>query len=130
MNAKKRIAADLGLPDGDAFTQDWVHELPEKYRTQHWLQKYIQSYGRSDYSDEERKLLLDLAMDVTNDLMQSDAIAGEPALNEMAELIRAAPELHRGQLDYWAGDDESLEDSFALASWARTLRASLFGSRS
>jgi len=126
MNAKQRLCIDLGLPSGDAVTQDWAYELPEEYRTRAWLQKYIRAYETSTYSTDVRTLLMDLILDVTNDLVQSGNTELEEIWTTISEIIRAAPDLHRGQLEYWAGEeDEPLEDSFAIARWARELRSSL-----
>lgn len=33
MNAINVLCKDLKLPKGDLYTQDWVYELPEEYRT-------------------------------------------------------------------------------------------------
>lgn len=45
-----KICGDAGLLGGDGFTQGWAYDLPEKYRTKEWLDKYITAYINNDYS--------------------------------------------------------------------------------
>lgn len=46
--ALERICADLGLPRGDAWTQDWAYELGEQYRTEAYVGKYLAAYSNQD----------------------------------------------------------------------------------
>lgn len=69
MNSIERICRDLDLPCGDEFTQDWTYELPEEFRTEEYLNKYILTYSNDNYSESERDLLMQLILDVTNDCL-------------------------------------------------------------
>lgn len=55
MNAVDNLCKSLGLPHGDKFTQDWVYELAEEFRTKNWLEKYIFAYSNNNYSKSEKK---------------------------------------------------------------------------
>ncbi|PHM22593.1 hypothetical protein [Xenorhabdus budapestensis] len=69
MNTIEHICKDLGLPKGDSFTQDWVLELPEEYRTKEWLKKYIFAYSSDNYSELEKNTLMELMLDIANDFL-------------------------------------------------------------
>ena len=114
-----RICTDLGLPRGDAYTQDWAYELPEQFRTEAALRRYLSAYGNPAYGDAEHRVLIMLALDIANDLFEDDEEAGERACAGIARVLRSRVELHRDQLERWALEGEPLEDSFALTPWAR-----------
>lgn len=114
-----RLCTDLGLPRGDAFTQDWAYELPEQFRTEDWLRRYLSAYDNPAYGDSERRMLIMLALDIANDLLNDDEEAGERACASLERVLRSRVELHRDQLEYWALEGEPLEDVFTLTPWAR-----------
>ncbi|WP_438015638.1 hypothetical protein WMF18_32895 [Sorangium sp. So ce315] len=117
----RRICSDLGLPAGDSYAQDWAYELPEEFRTEADLYKYLDAYADPAYGDSERRLLMQLVLDITNDLFQRDESIGAVAWDAAASVLRARPELHRDQVKYWAAIGEALEDAFVLTPLAREL---------
>lgn len=120
--ALERICSDLGLPAGDSHTQDWAYELPEQYRTYEFFAKYLGAYSTASYGDAEKRLLMQLMLDVNNDLLKRDKALGQQAWNNLKDLLLADSELHRGQIEYWALPGEPLEDAFALTPLVRALR--------
>lgn len=118
-----RICTDLGLWRGDAYTQDWAWEIPQEFRTDVWLERYLTAFIREDYGPHERHELFDLIFDIANDRMST------PDSDQEAIWLRIWPTLHnrlsehRGQLEYWACLDCDLEDAFALTPFARTVLA-------
>ena len=100
--ALERICADLGLPQGDAYTQDWAYELGEEYRTESYLYKYLAAYGNPGYGTSERQLLVQLILDVVNDLLQKDESMGRRVWTRTVEVIRGNFSMHREQIEYWA----------------------------
>jgi hypothetical protein len=125
MTAIKRICRDLGLPTGDSYTQDWAYELPEEFRSYESFSKYLAAYGTPGYGDAEKRLLMQLMLDVTNDLLLRDEAIGYQAWNGLVDLLRAEPELHKDQLEYWALPGEPLEDAFRLTPLVRLLQEKL-----
>ncbi|WP_438024156.1 hypothetical protein [Sorangium sp. So ce233] len=117
----RRICSDLGLPVGDSYTQDWIYELPEEFRDETAFYRYLEAYANPAYGDSERRLLMQLALDVANDLLQQDEGIGRTAWDAVAGLLRARPELHRDQIEYWAVIGEALEDAFVLTPLAREI---------
>jgi hypothetical protein len=120
-NVLKRVCADLGLPVGDAYTQDWAYELAEEYRRESWAQRYLDAYGNPAYGKCERIVLLEVILDVVNDLLQEDKTVGHHLWARTKTAIQGNSSTHRAQIEYWAANGEALEDTFALAPLAREL---------
>jgi hypothetical protein len=72
----RRICSDLGLPEGDSYVQDWAYELPEEFRDEISFYRYLDAYANPTYGDSERRVLMQLALDVANDLLQQDENVG------------------------------------------------------
>ncbi len=123
--ATKKICRDLGLPAGDSYTQDWVYELPEEFRTCEYLFQYLRAYPNPDYGDDEKRLLMQLMLDIANDLLEDEEPLGYDAWSRLVDLLREAPDLHRGQIEHWALPGEPLEDAFRLTPLVRLLREEL-----
>ena len=117
--AISRLSTDLGLPEGDAYTQEWAHELPEEFRTGTYLRRYLKAYSNPSYGDAERRLLVQLALDVINDLLEQDESLGLDFWSQLLEVLKGHSQSHRDQMEYWALDDEPLEDAFPLTPLAR-----------
>jgi len=123
MHAIDRLCSDLGLPPGNAYTQDWAYELPEEYRTLAWLDRYLQAYHAGGYPLDARKELMTLALDVSNDLLSSGA---GPADRIIAAVLAALSEdrhEHRDLIEYWSIEGEPLGDCFALTPEVRRIKA-------
>jgi hypothetical protein len=115
------ICRDLNLPSGGAYCQDWAYELPDEFRTSQWASKYMHAYENVLYGNEERKLLIKLILDITNDLLETDH---ESAINvwlTTKAILRRDSLLHQDKFAYWASADVSLEDAFALTPLMRDL---------
>ncbi|AKT43559.1 hypothetical protein [Chondromyces crocatus] len=125
--AIRRLCADLGLPEGGPYTQDWAYELPEEFRSEAHFYRYVDAYQNAAYGDLERQVLVELTLDVVNDLMQRDGGTGEAAWSTLATVIRRHPGLHRDQVEYWASFDADLEDAFTLTPLVRELWNELYG---
>jgi hypothetical protein len=121
-SAVRRLARDLELPSGDAYTQDWVYELPEAYRDYAHFLKYLAAYERPEYGDAERRLLMQLMLDVTNDLLSAGDADGREAWEHLKGLLTNDAQLHHEEIERWAGEDEPLEDMFVLTPYVRELR--------
>jgi hypothetical protein len=124
--AIERISRDLGLPRGDAYTQDWAYELPEEFRSFEFFPRYVKAYSTPDYQDAEKLLLMQLMLDIVNDLLGSDEKVGQQAWNSLTELLRTNPGLHHEQVEYWALPGEPLEDAFHLTPLIRDLQEQLY----
>lgn len=122
-HAIERICADLGLPKGGAYTQDWAYELGEEFRTEAYIDKYLAAYANPAYGRIERHVLVDLIFDVTNDLLQQNEEVGRAAWEHTVAAISPHLDEHKEQIEYWAVVGNPLEDSFALSAFARQLLA-------
>lgn len=120
--AVERICGDLRLPIGDSFTQDWIYELPQQYRNMEFLAKYAAAYSNPEYGDNERLLLMQLMLDVTNELLEADAVEGKRAWESVATILRGNPQFHREQIEYWAMPGMPLEEAFSVTPLVRLLR--------
>jgi len=122
MTEINKICSDLGLPVGDGFTQDWAYELPEKYRTKEWLDKYINAYINSDYSLSGKNELMALSLDVCNDLLSSGLSHTDEVIIKVLNSLLENHQNHMELIDYWSLDNEPLEDCFSLTSEMRNLK--------
>ena len=122
MNEIKKICNDLGIPIGDKFTQDWIYELPEEYRNKKWLNKYIAAYLNKDYSLKGKNELMALALDVSNDLLSSGYLSSDKLILSVLNILIDNYQNHIDLIDYWALDNEPLEDCFLLTSEIRRLK--------
>jgi hypothetical protein len=86
----------------------------------------MEAYGRPEYDDPERRVLLDLIIDIVNDLYEEDSHAGALQWKAVADLVVSRPAAHRDQIEYWSVMDHALEDAFAITPLVRELRARLW----
>lgn len=126
MNAIERICKDLGLPKGGSFTQDWALELPEKYRTKEWLDKYIVVYSSNNYSELEKSTLMELMLDVANDIISQNIDCDDESITNVLNLLLNNHQSHLQLIDYWSLDEEPLEDCFALTQKIREIKNKLY----
>lgn len=127
-NVIDRVCRDLDLPRGDSQTQNWVYELPSEYRTIDSLLKYAAAYSKTGYGQDERRLLMALMLDVTNELLEDDPHTGERAWETVAQILRKHPRAHQDQIDYWAMPGRPPEETFRLTPLVRTVRDALLQS--
>lgn len=122
-DAYRRICEQLGLPLPGPFSQDWECELPGKFRTVDWLEKYLAYYAAPGCSSDEREIMMELMLDVADDLENESghAVQVEKVIAALAKNYRIYWEL----IDYWALEDSTLEDAFALTPAIRLLKAAL-----
>lgn len=128
-NAIERICRDLGLPRGDSQTQNWVYELPSEFRTMDWLLKYAAACSNAGYGQDEQRLLMQLMLDVTNELLEDDPPTGERAWETVAQILRTDPGSHQDQIDYWAMPGRPPEETFRLTPLVRAIRDTLLPAR-
>lgn len=121
MNAINVLCKDLKLPKGDSYTQDWVYELPEEYRTEEWLDKYIVAYSNSNYSEQEKNLLMSLMLDIINDFLIEKSERQSVLIDKVLKLLLANYQQHRQLIEYWSLDSEPLEDCFELTPKIREI---------
>jgi len=120
-----RICQDLGLPAGDAFSQDWAHELPEEFRTKDFFERYLRTYSTPGYGHAEKRVLMQLLLDVANDLLERTEGLENEAWERLAALLRADGKLHWELIEHWALIGEPLEDAFPLTPKVRVVRQAL-----
>jgi hypothetical protein len=125
-NVTKRVAADLQLPEGDEYTQDWAYELPGEFRTSEHLARYVAAYENPAYGDEERLVLMELMLNVANDIFEKGGIAGPAAWKQVEAVIKRHAALHRDQVEYWTVPEDELDDAFAITPLARALWSELY----
>lgn len=125
MNEVNKICNDLGLPEGDEFTQDWAYELSDEYRTKEWLNKYIAAYLNNNYSLDGKNELMTLSLDVSNDLLCSGVSSTDEVIMKVLNVLFENHQNHMDLINYWSLDDEPIEDCFALTSKIRELKKRL-----
>lgn len=123
MSEIKRICGDLGLPVGDAYTQDWAYELPEEYRTRTWLVRYMSAYLTGNYSLNAKNELMTLALDVSNDLLSSGVSPNDEVITTVLAALFNNRHEHSELVEHWALEGEPLEDCFVLTPQVRKLNA-------
>lgn len=122
MNELNKICSDLGLPEGDEFTQDWAYELSDEFRTKEWLGKYISAYLNNNYSSDGKNELMTLSLDVSNDLLSSGVSSTDGVIIKVLNVLFENHQNHMDLINYWSLDDEPIEDCFALTSKIRELK--------
>jgi hypothetical protein len=117
-----RVCQDLGLPAGDAYSQDWAYELPEEFRTKECFERYLRAYSTPGYGHAEKRVLMELILDVANDLLERNGGLEDEAWERVAALLQADRKLHWELIEYWALMGEPLEDVFRLTPKMRAVR--------
>ncbi len=120
-----KICQDVGLPPGNAYTQDWVYELPEEFRTSEFLEKYVPAYSRPGYGPDEKQVLMELILDVANDLLSRSEEPGVDVWRKVEALLEEDHEIHRPLIEKWSRVEEALEDAFPLTPRMRVVRERL-----
>lgn len=117
----RKICEDLELPKGDDFTQDWIYELPEEFRGFDYFKKYFEAYIFNSYDLEVKKVLMNLMLDVTNELIELDDEVGYSAWTSLTYIFAKEGEYYIELIEYWAVRSEPLENSFAITPYVRDL---------
>lgn len=112
-----RLRRRFGLPPGDPYTQDWVYELPEAYRTDSCFKSYLAEVDALE-SPQERSILMALLMDIANDRAK-EATLTDSDWTQLAQTFRTEADLDL--LRYWACAGDELEDAFAISERVRAL---------
>jgi hypothetical protein len=120
--ATRRICGDLGLPPGDAFTQDWAYELAASYRTDEYLGRYLIAHDSTGYGPHERHVLMKLILDVFNDMYSAEPSSSSRFWTTISEVLGRFHIEHADLVTYWACADAELEDAYAISSLVRYLR--------
>jgi hypothetical protein len=120
-----RVCQDLGLPVGNAYSQDWAYALPETFRTQEFFERYLTAYSKADYGPDEKHVLMQLALDVANDLLERKAGLENKAWEKLAALLETDHRLHWELIEHWALLGEPLEETFPLTPRMRAVREKL-----
>ena len=120
-----RVCQDLGLPSGDAYSQDWAYELPEEFRTREFFERYLMAYSKPDYGPAEKSALMHLILDVANDLLERNEGLEDEDWERVAALLQADHKLHWEVIEHWALTGEPLEDVFHLTLKMRAVRERL-----
>lgn len=118
--ASERIRLALALPSGDEYTQDWVRELPEQYRTPSLLEKCLTMFGEPTLADRELYELMYLVLDVCDDVNSSGELSGS-LWNSVTSELRRNSRLYAPLVQYWALPGEPLDDCFSLTPLMRDL---------
>lgn len=121
MTIPNNPAKKLGIPSGDSFTQDWIYELPEEFRTKEWLNKYITHYSNDDYNLFEKNELMRLILDITNDLLSYGVSDTDTDIINALKLLSDNYMSHLELIRYWSLDNEPLEDCFILTPKIRNI---------
>lgn len=124
--AIEKLCRDFHLPLGDEYTQDWIYELADEHRTLDRVVQYIGAYTRPDYDSDDKHLIVSLALDILNDLVDSETAARSRVWSALEAIIKSNPQLHRDQVEYWALLGEALDNSFALTPLVRELHKELY----
>lgn len=120
-----RVCQGLGLPVGDSFSQDWAYELPEEFRTREFFERYVVAYSTPGYRPAEKRVLMQLILDVANDLLERDEGLEDEAWEKVVALLQADRKLHWDLIEHWALMGEPLENVFRLTPKMRTVRERL-----
>ncbi len=62
------LCAELSLPEPNPYSQDWVAELPEHYRSADWIRRYIAKAAERSLDRASQLVLLDLCLDSINNM--------------------------------------------------------------
>ncbi|MDE9542825.1 hypothetical protein [Xenorhabdus bovienii] len=122
MSFLDHLTKDLGLPKGDAFTQDWAYELPEEFRTKEWLKKYISAYSENHYTILEKNSLMELMIDIINDFLIQGTSFNDTFVTEVLDLLFNNYQSHLQLIEHWSLDGEPLENCFALTPEIRQIK--------
>jgi hypothetical protein len=120
-----RVCQDLGLPVGDSFSQDWAYELPEEFRIREFFERYLVAYSTPGYGPAEKRVLMQLILDVANDLLEGNEGLEDEAWEKVVALLQADRKLHWDLIEHWALMGEPLENVFRLTPKMRTVREKL-----
>lgn len=124
-DAIARVCQGLGLPLGDSFSQDWAYEVPEKFRTREFFERYVEAYSTPGYGVAEKHLLMQLILDVANDLLERGEGPEDEAWGKVVALLQADRKIHWDLIEHWALLGEPPENVFRLTSQMRAVREGL-----
>lgn len=115
------LSARFGFQN-EPWMQDWEHQVADASR----LEEFLAVLDGDELTDDERFTLSQTVMQCFDDLAGEgrDVAATEP-WQRFVRSIRARPDLHPYTLCYWANEDASPEDAFAISRLVRPLWAEL-----
>ena len=120
-DAVRRLAARLGLPPPDPYSQDWEYEIADETKLVEWLRVY--ESGQLDAL--EMALLMKTLIASHNDALGHGTARLED-WEAITRFLRRDLEHHRETVDYWCLDaDTEVEDWFPVTPSMRALRDGL-----
>lgn len=108
----------LGLPAGDAHSQDWEYEVASAEIAVKTLEDYI---NRDDLTEDERFTLMHVILESINDFI---SLHGEsfPLLDDFKRVVLEDYVIHQSTLEYWASwEQEDVDEAFEITPLIRSI---------
>lgn len=110
------IAKGLNLPKGDMYTQDWVLELPSRYFSYEYFERYLEYYKKhsANFYKEESIVLIHLLLETTDSLLTQNHETGMRAWKKLEPIIRKELSSSSSAIEMYIPDHSIAEDEFEL----------------
>lgn len=110
----------LNIPELDEYSQDWECEAADSSR----IKDFVEFYEDKTLTNIEKYTLMLLIINSCN-----DAISEENFDNELwyriQSLLSADKIIHTNIIDYWACENDELEDCYDITPYIRKLKSNL-----
>lgn len=110
----------LNIPKLNEYSQDWECEAADSSR----IKALVEFYENRDLSDIEKYTLMSLIINSCNDAI-SDGNFNNELWNKIESFLIADKKVHINIINYWAYDDDDLDDSYDISPYIRKLKSSI-----
>ena len=118
--AIEKLSRELKLPEPDEFSQDWQYEVADLTR----LEEFAMFYLNNKLNKNEKFTLMSLILESANDRVQSESLNCK-TWEQIAEILTYDIDINEQILEYWACDDDKIEDCFYITPLIRKIKEKL-----
>lgn len=113
--SEERLAAKLGLPPPDSYSQEWECEVCDLKKPHEWLDDYC----RTDLTGDDKAELMAIIVESMSDVLSSEMVMTEDVVR-FKQFILEDYSLHKYLMDDWANWDAT-EEGFPITPVIRDL---------
>ncbi|MDR2878749.1 MAG: hypothetical protein LBV03_02415 [Fusobacteriales bacterium] len=115
-----RLSKELDLPKPDKFSQDWQYEVADLNR----LEEFVSFYLKNKLNKNEKFTLMNIILESANDCMQNESLNCK-TWKKIEEILTYDREINIKILEYWACEDDEIEDCFYITPLVRKIKEKL-----
>ena len=116
----EKLSRELKLPEPDEFSQDWQYEVADSNR----LEEFVIFYLNNKLNKSEKFTLMSLILESASDCVQRESLNCK-TWEQITKILTYDIDINEQILEYWACDDDKIEDCFYITPLIRKIKEKL-----